>query len=124
MVGTESSKVEAIMNNAVSISNNLKNNNEKINSILNNLNTVTDQVAAANFKQTIDNANQAVAELQGVVGKINQGQGSLGLLVNDRQMYDNLNNASKSLDNLLIDLRENPKRYVHFSVFGGGKKDK
>ncbi len=125
MVGTESSKVASIMDNAVSISNNLKNNNEKINSILDNLNTVTDQVAAANFKQTIDNANQAVAELQGVVNKINQGQGSLGLLVNDRQMYDNLNNASKSLDNLLIDLRENPKRYVHFSVFGGGgNKDK
>ncbi len=124
MVGTESSKVATIMDNAVSISNNLKNNNQKINAILTNLNTVSDQVAAANFKQTIDNANQAVAELQSVVNKVNQGQGSLGLLVNDRQMYDNLNNASKNLDNLLIDLRENPKRYVHFSVFGGGNKDK
>lgn len=124
MVGSESSKVEAIMNNAVSISSNLKNNNQKINAILNNLNSVTDQIAAANFKQTIDNANKAVADLQGVVTRINDGQGSLGLLVNDRQMYDNLNSASKNLDNLIIDLKENPKRYVHFSVFGGGKKDK
>lgn len=124
MVGSESSKVAVIMDNAVSISGNLKRNNEKINSILNNINSVTDQVAAANFKQTIDNANKAVSDLQGVVSKINDGQGSLGLLVNDRQMYDNLNSASKNLDNLIIDLKENPKRYVHFSVFGGGNKDK
>jgi phospholipid/cholesterol/gamma-HCH transport system substrate-binding protein len=124
LVGAEGSKVSSIMDNAVSISNNLKNNNQKINAILSNLNTVTDQVAAANFKQTIDNANKAVADLQGVVTKINDGKGTMGLLVNDRQMYDNLNNASKNLDNLIIDLKENPKRYVHFSVFGGGNKDK
>lgn len=124
LVGSEGSRVSAIMANIESISNNLKNNNAKINGILNNLHTVSDQVAAANFKQTLDNANQAIAELQGVVKKVNSGEGSLGLLVNDREMYDNLNNASKNLDNLMIDLKENPKRYVHFSVFGGGKKDK
>ncbi|MBG6234232.1 phospholipid/cholesterol/gamma-HCH transport system substrate-binding protein [Pedobacter sp. CAN_A7] len=123
LVGTEGSRISAIMANIESISGNLKNNNQKINSILNNLHTMSDQVAAANFKQTLDNANQAIAELQGVVKKVNAGEGSLGLLVNDRQMYDNLNNASKNLDNLIIDLKENPKRYVHFSVFGGGKKD-
>ena len=124
LVGSEGSRVSAIMANIESISNNLKNNNAKINGILDNLHNVTDQVAAANFKQTLDNANQAIAELQGVVKKVNSGEGSLGLLVNDRQMYDNLNNASKNLDNLMIDLKENPKRYVHFSIFGGGKKDK
>jgi phospholipid/cholesterol/gamma-HCH transport system substrate-binding protein len=123
LVGSEGTRITAIMGNIESISNNLKNNNHKINAILNNINTVTDQVAAANFKQTVDQANQAVAELQGVVKKVNNGEGSLGLLVNDREMYDNLNNASKNLDNLMIDLKENPKRYVHFSVFGGGKKD-
>jgi phospholipid/cholesterol/gamma-HCH transport system substrate-binding protein len=123
LVGTEGSRISAILANVESISNNLKNNNVKINSILNNLETVSDQVAAANFKQTIDNANKAVADLQGVVAKVNNGDGTLGLLVNDRQMYDNLNNASKNLDSLVIDLKENPKRYVHFSVFGGGKKD-
>jgi len=123
LVGTEGSRISAILANVESISNNLKNNNVKINSILNNLETVSDQVAAANFKQTIDNANKAVSDLQGVVSKVNNGNGTLGLLVNDRQMYDNLNNASKNLDSLVIDLKENPKRYVHFSVFGGGKKD-
>lgn len=125
LVGTEGKRISAILANAEAISANLKNNNQKINAILNNINTITDQVAAANFKQTIDNANKAVADLQGIVSKVNNGQGTLGLLVNDTKMYDNLNNASKNLDNLIIDLKENPKRYVHFSVFGGGgKKDK
>lgn len=125
LVGSEGSRVSAILANVEAISNNLKKNNEKINGILDNINTITDQVAAANFKQTIENANKAMADLQTIVGKINNGQGSLGLLVNDTKMYDNLNNASKSLDNLMIDLKQNPKRYVHFSVFGGGnKKDK
>jgi phospholipid/cholesterol/gamma-HCH transport system substrate-binding protein len=125
LVGTESKRIAAILANAESISGNLRNNNEKINAILSNINKITDQVAAANFKQTIDNANKAVADLQGIVTKVNDGKGTLGLLVNDTKMYDNLNNASKNLDNLIIDLKANPKRYVHFSVFGGGsKKDK
>ncbi|TCC99111.1 MlaD family protein [Pedobacter hiemivivus] len=122
LVGSESSKISAILANAESISSNLKQNNEKINAILNNIHTITDQVAAANFKQTIENANKAVADLQGIVGKINNGQGTLGLLVNDTKMYENLTNASKNLDSLMIDLKQHPKRYVHFSIFG--KKDK
>lgn len=125
LVGSEGSRLSAIMANVEAITNNFKNNNDKLNSILSNINTITDQVAAANFKQTIDNANKSMAELQSIVSKINNGQGTLGLLINDTKMYDNLNNASKNLDNLIIDLKENPKRYVHFSVFGGGnKKDK
>ena len=124
MVGVEGSKISVILTNAESISSNLKANNAKINSIMNNINSITDQVAAANFKQTIENANKAVADLQGVVNKMNNGNGTLGLLLNDSKMYDNLNNASKNLDNLIIDLKQNPKRYVHFSVFGGGNKDK
>ena len=123
LVGSEGSRVAAILANVEAISANLRKNNEKINGILNNISTVTDQVAAANFKQTIDNANKAVADLQGIVTKVNNGQGSLGMLVNDTKMYENLTNATKNLDNLMIDLKQNPKRYVHFSVFGGGKKD-
>ncbi|WP_276088466.1 MlaD family protein [Pedobacter sp. JY14-1] len=125
LVGSEGSRISAILANVESISNNLRQNNQKISSILDNVNSITDQVAAANFKQTIENANKAVADLQVIVGKINQGEGTLGMLVNDTKMYENLNNASKNLDNLMIDLKANPKRYVHFSIFGGGnKKDK
>ena len=125
LVGSEGTRISSILANVEAISANLKNNNEKINGILNNISSITDQVAAANFKQTIDNANKSMADLQAIVGKINEGKGTLGLLINDTKMYDNLNSASQNLDKLIIDLKENPKRYVHFSVFGGGaKKDK
>lgn len=83
-----------------------------------NLESITDQVAKANFQQTIDSANAAVADLQSIVNNINSGKGSVGMLLNDEELYNNLNNASKNLDNLMIDLKENPGRYVHFSIFG------
>lgn len=125
LVGSESARIEAIFKNVEGITANLNNNNKKISDILTNINTVTDKFAAANFKQTLDNANNAIADLQGVISGIKDGKGSLGLLLNDDKMYNNLNSASKNLDELMIDLKANPKRYVHFSVFGGGnKKDK
>ncbi|MCX2574248.1 MlaD family protein [Pedobacter sandarakinus] len=125
LVGSESARIEAIFKNVEGITANLNNNNKKISDILTNINTVTDKFAAANFKETLDNANNAINDLQSVIAGIKNGKGSLGLLLNDEKMYNNLNNASKNLDELMIDLKANPKRYVHFSVFGGGnKKDK
>lgn len=122
LVGSESSKLSNILDNVEAITVNFKNNGAKIDAVLNNLNTVTDKVAALNFKTTIDNANKAVADLQGMVSELKAGKGSLGKLLNDDEMYKNLTNASKNLDALMIDLKANPKRYVHFSVFGGGNK--
>ena len=122
LVGSESSKLSNILANVEVITVNFKNNGAKIDAILNNLNNVTDKAAAINFKQTVDNANKAIADLQGIVTDVKNGKGSLGQLINDKMMYDNLTNASKNLDNLMIDLKANPKRYVHFSVFGGGNK--
>ena len=122
LVGSESSKLSSILSNVEQITVNFKNNGAKIDGILSNLNSVTDKVAAVNFKQTIDNANKAVADLQGMVSELKAGKGSLGKLLNDEEMYKNLTGASKNLDNLMIDLKANPKRYVHFSVFGGKNK--
>jgi len=122
LVGTQRGKLSNILSNVEAISANFRNNGDKINAVLGNLESVTDEVAKANFQQTIQNANAAVADLQQVVDNINSGKGSVGLLLNDEQLYNNLNNASKNLDSLMIDLREHPKRYVHFSVFG--RKDR
>lgn len=122
MVGVQSKRIDNILSNAESISANLKNNNEQITGILTNFNQLSDEMAKANFKQTLENANKAVSELQAAINKVNQGNGSLALLLNDDKLYNNLNNASNNLDKLMIDLRANPKRYVSFSVFGG-KKD-
>ncbi len=122
LVGSESSKLSSILSNVEQITVNFKNNGAKIDGILGNLSSVTDKMAALNFKQTIDNANKAIADLQVMVSDMKAGKGSLGKLLNDEEMYKNLTSASKNLDNLMIDLKANPKRYVHFSVFGGKNK--
>lgn len=122
LVGSESSKLSAILSNVEAITANFKNNGAKIDAVMNNLKSVTNKVAALNFEQTVNNANKAMADLQTMINDIKGGKGTIGALLNDRQMYDNLNNASKNLDALMIDLKANPKRYVHFSVFGGGNK--
>lgn len=122
LVGSESSKLSSILSNVEAITANFKNNGAKIDAVLSNLNKVTDNVAALNFKSTIDNANKAVADLQVMVSELKAGKGSLGKLLNDDAMYNNLTSASKNLDALMIDLKANPKRYVHFSVFGGKNK--
>jgi phospholipid/cholesterol/gamma-HCH transport system substrate-binding protein len=122
MVGVQSKRIDNILANAESISANLKNNNQQITNIITNFNTMSDQLAKANFKQTLDNADKAVADLQAVMNKVNSGKGSVGLLLNDEKLYNNLNNAAQNLDKLMLDLKANPKRYVSFSVFGGKKE--
>lgn len=122
LVGSQSSRIVSIMSNLESISANFKQNNDKITSIMTNIDRVTDEVARANFARTIQNADKAVADLQASINKINSGQGSLGMLIHDQGLYNNLNDAALNLDKLMIDLKANPKRYVSFSVFGG-KKD-
>ena len=118
MVGTQKSKISGILTNMESISANFSNNNEKLSNIFTNLETVSDKAARLNFEETMNKANMAVSDLQLVVDSINNGKGSLGKLLNDDELYNNLEDASKSLDNLIIDVKQNPKRYVHFSVFG------
>lgn len=113
-----------IIENAESISNNLEENNEQISNILTNFSAVSDSLADANVGQTIRNATSALGNFQAILTKIEQGDGSLGQLVNNDSLYNNLENASSDLDSLLIDMKERPGRYIHFSVFGKKTKDK
>ena len=121
LVTNQSSKISLIITNLESISTNLKNNNSTITKIVNNFDKISDDVAKANFAQTITEANKAVADLQVIINKVNSGNGTVGQLINDERMYNNLNNAAANLDKLIVDLKANPKRYVSFSVFGGNK---
>jgi phospholipid/cholesterol/gamma-HCH transport system substrate-binding protein len=121
IVGSQSEHINGIMTNAEVVSANLKTSTARFNGISTNLEKFSGDLANSNLTQTIDNANKAVGELQATIGKINSNQGSLGLLLNDTKMYDNLNSASNNLNNLFIDIKAHPSRYVHFSVFG--KKD-
>ena len=122
LVGSQSGHINGILTNAEVVSGSLKTSTEHLNGMTANFEKVSNDIAAANIKQTLDNANKAMADLQATIAKINNGQGSLGLLMNDDKMYKNLTDASNNLNNLFIDLKAHPKRYVSFSIFGG-KKD-
>lgn len=122
MMSSDNGKLKLIFANLESISRNLKDNNDDITKILGNLSQISDTLAKARFASAINNADIALEQFNGVMSKINKGEGSLGLLVNDQKLYNNLEAAAKSLDEMLKDLKANPKRYVHFSVFG--KKEK
>jgi len=121
MVTAEQSKLNKILSNVESISANLKNNNEEIENILKNFSQISDTLAKAQIASTVSNANKTLAEAAAVIAKINKGEGSLGMLLNNDSLYNNLNSSAANLDRLLIDLKTNPKRYVTISVFGGGK---
>jgi phospholipid/cholesterol/gamma-HCH transport system substrate-binding protein len=122
LVGAQTGHINGILSNAEDVTVNLKNTTGSLTGITNNFQKFSSDLANSNIKQTLDNANKAVADLQQTMSKINSNNGSLGLLLHNDTLYRNLQNASKNLDLLFIDLKANPKRYVHFSVFGGGKK--
>lgn len=86
------------------------------------LKTMSDSVNKAQIAQTVNNANKTMSEAKDMLARINEGQGTLGKLSKNDSLYRNLNNTAADLDKLLIDFRENPKRYVHFSLIG--RKDK
>ncbi|RYE27392.1 MAG: MCE family protein [Sphingobacteriaceae bacterium] len=123
LVGTEGGRIGKILANFESISSNLRNNNEHISHIVSNFDQLSNQVAKTNIQETLTNANKAMTDLQAAINKINNGTGSIGLLLNDDKLYNNLNSSAANLDKLMIDLKANPKRYVSFSIFGGKKND-
>lgn len=94
----------------------------KANNVLDNTETLTANLAAVDVASTMRQVDQTIANVQQLTAKLNSNEGTLGLLMNDTQLYDNLNSTMRNADSLVIDLRQHPKRYVHFSVFG--RKDK
>ncbi len=117
-------RLQSILKNIESISSNLKNNNERIAAILENFHSLSDSLVRSDFAGTVENAKKTLEETAQVFAKVNRGEGSLGMLVNNDSLYTNLDNTARDLDSLVSDIRQNPKRYLNFSVisFGSGKK--
>lgn len=122
MLNDKNSSFNQILSHVASISKNLNDNNEILSAAMANVHAITDSLAKADLTNTIAQARNALAETALILQKVNNSEGSLGLFVNDKVLYDNLVLTSDNLDKLLIDMKTNPKRYVHFSLFG--KKDK
>lgn len=94
----------------------------KANGVLDNTNRLTANLASLDVQGTLDRVNATLEGAQKFTDQLNSGKGSLGLLMNDTKLYDNLTSTMSHADSLVIDLKAHPKRYVHFSIFG--KKDK
>ncbi|HEY8929423.1 MAG TPA: MlaD family protein [Mucilaginibacter sp.] len=122
LVGGQTEHINGIMSNAEVVSANLKTTTAHLTNISTNFEKVSSDIAGANLKQTLDNANKSMADLQATIAQLNTSNGTLGLLLHDDKMYNNLKDATANLNALFIDLKAHPKRYVSFSVFGG-KKD-
>ncbi len=121
LMTTQRGKLSRIFSNIESISANLKDNNEELTNIINNFSAISDTLARIQFVAVMDKAEKTLAQTNQVVEKINSGQGTIGMLINNDTLYNHLEESAKDLDYLLEDIKQNPKRYLHFSVFDFGK---
>ncbi len=110
------------MTNLNSFARNLAGNNEKLTATMTNLETSTSNLSKADIDGTVNQLRSTVERLNTAVEKMDSKNGSIGRLLNDNQLYDNLANTTRSLNTLMDDIRVNPKRYVSISIFGGKAK--
>ncbi len=122
MMNLQTGAITQSMNNAASFTKNLSDNNEKITKMLSNVEKTTDNFSKSDITGAVEKLKATITNLNTLLEKVGSQEGSLGKLMNDKVLYDNLNHTVRSANTLLDDLRVNPKRYVNISVFG--KKDK
>lgn len=119
LLATERENLQSAIANLTRFSEMLGENSPRIDSIVRNLNSVSDQIASADL---IRNLDATLADLDAILVRVKSGEGTVGKLINDPALYESLNRSAENLASLLADLEAYPKRYVHFSLFGGGQK--
>ncbi|MBN1951677.1 MAG: MCE family protein [Bacteroidales bacterium] len=117
-------ELRATLGRLESITTNIDRQKGSINASLANLEKVTTDLDSTDISGAVDQLNATIVSINDIVAKIDSGDGSLGKLLNDPSVYQNLDSTTFYLNTLVKDLQENPKRYVHFSVFGGKDKKK
>jgi phospholipid/cholesterol/gamma-HCH transport system substrate-binding protein len=122
LLNSQTGALAQSLKNVSAFTGNLAKNNEQVDKTLANVEKATNKLANAKIDETLETVNASMTELKATVAKMNSSNGSLGLLLNDKKLYNNLEGSSRSLNTLLDDVRVHPKRYVSISVFG--KKDK
>jgi phospholipid/cholesterol/gamma-HCH transport system substrate-binding protein len=111
-----------ILTNVESITTNLKRSNEEVNAIIGNTKKITDDMVTADFKTVVGDAQKAIQKFSAMIEGANNGEGSLGKLVKDETLYNELVKTNKDVQNLVVDLEANPQRYVHISLIGRKNK--
>ena len=117
LVVTESGRISSILIRFDSLALILSQNKQNFDQIILNFRSISDSLAQSDIPATFSNINTTVADMQKLLSSIEQGKGTLGQLMVNDSLYNQLNNSAASLDSLLRDIRENPKRYVKFAVF-------
>jgi phospholipid/cholesterol/gamma-HCH transport system substrate-binding protein len=105
------------------ITGNVEKNNAQITNILENFSAVSDSLQQANLKQTIQNLNTTIGELNGLVNDINAGKGTLGKVIKDDKLYASVDSAVSNMNVLLKDIKARPYRYIRINVLGSKKAE-
>ncbi len=121
-VGEEKLQFARIMSNVENITLNLRKSNEQISSIIGNLKIVSDDLVTADFKSVILEAQTTLKKINYILAETNAGKGTLGKLVHDEKLYNELVESNKQLQELVDDIKKHPERYINISVFGGKSK--
>ena len=111
-------EIDNLIFNLKEFSEMLANNSGKLDKIFTNLNAISDSLAMADIGSTINNLKNSLEATTILLDNLNNGKGTAGQLLADEDLYDNLNGTINSLNNLLEDINKDPKKYVHFSLFG------
>ena len=122
LVVSEGEKLSSIFSHVENITSNFKETNLEIQRVVGNMGDLTDSLLTADLKNTIVEATNTIKNLNHVLEDVAQGEGTLGKLLNDEQLYDELNRTNQRLQNLVEDIKLHPERYIHFSVFGAKSK--
>ena len=117
LVTVERNRLADILTNIESITRNLDKNKDNINNIISNFSAISDTLAKAEIPKTFNNANIALKNIAEIADKINKGEGTIGLLIHNDSLYYQLEKSAADLNKLLEDIRNNPKKYVRFSLF-------
>lgn len=122
MLNQQTGALAKSLNHVESITGNLAANNSKVTSVMNNLDKTTTKISNLDLETSMQKLNSAITDLQATIAKVNSNQGTLGKMINDPTLYQNLASTGNKINLLLDDIRMNPKRYINISVFG--KKNK
>lgn len=122
LIAAEQSSITRTIENLEATSKQVKDGTAGLPSIMDNMEKVSRNISEADIKKLVTELDATVSTLHSTLVKLNQKDNSIGALMNDKRLYDNLSSTTNSLNLLLQDLRLHPKRYVNVSVFG--KKDK
>lgn len=118
IIGTKEKELKATLENISKFTKMLSDNSVKIGSTFSNLETITDTLAAADIYTSVTNLKTSLEKTSLLMENLNEGKGSAGQFLTNDSLYTNLANSLESLNALLEDMKANPKRYVHFSIFG------